>query len=88
LPFVEGADVPVELEIANRVFDAKLKATANHSDVWISQSVSEGGSRTTLADVFSTCGMRKNQIVKLLVDGSRVRVSVPETISLGTRRQE
>jgi hypothetical protein len=76
LPFVEGQDVLIELGIAERVLEGKLKATKNHSDAWISQSVTENGKRTTLADIFRELGLSKNQKVSLALTGNRVDIAL------------
>jgi hypothetical protein len=77
LPFVEDQDVQIELRIGERVLEARLKATKNHGDVWISQSVTENGNRTTLAKIFADLGLCKNQKVSLAVTGHRVDLTLP-----------
>lgn len=76
LPFVEDEDVQIELRIGKCVLEARLKATKNHSDVWISQSVTENGNRTTLAKIFADLGLSKNQKVSLAVTGNRVDLTL------------
>lgn len=75
LPFRIDDRVSVRLRVAGLEYDAGLRSTARHVDVWVSPDLyTSGGERFTLGRVLTDAGFEANDTIRLLFDGRMIEV--------------
>lgn len=79
LPFQIDDRVSVPLRVAGREYDAGLRSTSHHTDVWISPDLyASDGERLTLGRVLTDAGFEANYAVRLLFDGRIIEVQTTD----------
>lgn len=75
LPHIHERRVPVDLVVGRSTYQAGVRSKRGYPVVWVCPDLRDAdGRKHRLADVLRGAGLRKNQAVKLTVDGRRVRV--------------